>query len=210
MALKKQLIVAAALTALAVPALSTSFVVLSTAPAFAKGPNNGNGNGHGNGNGGNHGNGAVRSELKGANASHANESALEHASANSRVGMAATYRDAAQVTIEAEAAATDAQAALDAYEQAHAGLTPEELQAGIDALDPESETYDEDLAALQEALEAASQPDEELIALQDAADQATEELQAAVDAEGDALLNLTDGREISEDAVAELRSNLGL
>lgn len=210
MNLRKQAIVALAMGALTLPVMSTAVVTLSAAPAFAKGPN-----GHGNsGNHGKpsktHGNGSVRSELKGANASHANVNALEHASDNSRVGKVRIYRDAALVTAAAETEAAGAQVRLEEYMAGDPGYSTAEVQAAIDLLDPGSEIYAEELAAYEAMLRAAADYEAGLVTLQDEADRLAAEAEAAAAAEGDALLVLTDGRTLSDAAMDELRGNLGL
>jgi len=113
MNLTKNVVFAVIMGALALPVATTSILAISTAPAYAK--DNGNRGGNGNGNrgaerpanngkananagsnaGGNRGQGAVRSELKGANASNASPTALAHASDNSRVGQVRLYQEAA-------------------------------------------------------------------------------------------------------------------
>ncbi len=194
----------------AILALTTA-VALGVTPAFAgNGNGNGNGNGAGHGNSGNNGQGSIRSELKGANASNANPNALEHAAPNSRVGKSATYRDAAAATAELEASQSEAQKALDDYVEGGGQLASTDIQNAIDALDPESDSYADDLAALEAELTKAVTYEEGVAMHQDELDQIAADIEAAKAEEHDALLALTDGRELSDAALAELRDNLDL
>jgi hypothetical protein len=215
---RKTTLAALIIGALVLPAASTATLTLTATAAYAKGPNGqGSGNGHANkperarpaaatkprGP-------SVHSELKGANAYHASPTALEHANEDSRVGKVAAYLAAAQTTISAGSAATAAQDTLDAYMENDPGYTAAEIQAQIDALDPESETYDEDQAELLSLLDIATTYEAGLAPLQDEAERLAAEAAAAAAAEGDTLLVLTDGRTLSDDALAVLRGGLGL
>jgi len=104
-------------------------------------------NGHGNANGhdkvGGENHGAEASRLGALNAAHASDTALAHASPNSRVGKIAAYKDAevAAKAANADAAAADqavadAQAKLDAALAAYADTDPlnDVDQATIDRL----------------------------------------------------------------------------
>ncbi len=192
----------------AILALTTA-LALGVTPAFA-GNGHGNGKDAGHGNSGNNGQGSIHSELKGANASNANPNALEHAAPNSRVGKSAAYRDAAATTAELEASQSEAQKALDDYVQGGGQLSSTDIKNAIDALDPESDSYTDDLAALQAELTKAVSYEEGLATHQDELDQIAADIEAAKAEEHDALLALTDGRELSDAALADLRDNLGL
>ena len=133
--------------------------LLGSGAAFAQG--NGNSNGHGASDNGNNGRGAIASELKWRNAAHASEQAFLNANPNSAVGKLATLRDATQAATDAyEAAGVDPadplrdptliQADVDGL--SGAGGSIEAVQADIDALDPTSPTYEDDLVALAEEL----------------------------------------------------------
>ncbi len=184
-------------------AVSTSLIAFSAEPAFA---NNGKGNGNGNGRGisdrgndrgntnrgadhasnrGNgNGRGAIASELKGLNAAHASPTALANASPDSMPGKLNTYREARLALVDA---VDEQNLAYDEFQRL-SGLTEDEVAAEFpdggyeDALNGAANTY----AALREAALAA-QTDSK-----------------------DSLLTLTEGRELSEAAMAELHNLLGL
>lgn len=183
-------------------------------------------------------NGALASELKGLNAYHASEQAFLNASADSQVGRIAAYRDAAlelaaldglietrtQELTDAREAEAAARALQEAYDPAYAGPTTAEIDASIAALDPASETYEADLAALEEqrlaaeafetgdvALAAAvAAAEEERIAAEGALTQANTDVEDATKAEQDALMSASNGRELSPEALSYLREQLGL
>ncbi len=157
---------------------------------------NGGGGGNGNGNGGNgdggNGRGAVASELKGLNAAHASPNALLHANPNSQVGRIATYKTAALATVEAQSALED--------------LTPPartiaEIEADMLLLDPTLDA--EALAVLQLELNDANAYEEALAEVEGI-------IAGAEQAEADALLAASGGRELSDAAIAELRAMLDL
>ncbi len=137
-----QLLLSAGLAGLLLTALPVGFdgSTLGPIPAWADGTH-----GHGHGHGGGHGNGTANgqanlivddesqgstaSSLGALNGAHASDTALAHASPNSRVGRIAAYRDAAAT----EAAINDALANDDdgIVDATDGTLT----QAQIDALD---------------------------------------------------------------------------
>lgn len=186
--------------------------------AFAQGKGNGGGNGGGNGNagengnaGGNgqgkadgqgksatagsNGNGALASELAGMNAIHANPKALENADPNSQVGRIAAYRDAAVVTQGATATMAQADVNLQAANDLMA--TAEAMPA---TTDEEIAARDQAIADAQAAIDAAN------VALNDA----TAALATAAETEDAALTEATGGRELSTEALAAVRAELGL
>lgn len=113
------LMLAAGMAALALTALPVGFdnasLSLDLAQAWA---GNGHANGHADAHGQNDSHGSVASSLGALNAAHASDTAFANASPNSRVGKIAAYRDAALATQTADQAAADAQANLDAANQA--------------------------------------------------------------------------------------------
>jgi len=90
------------------------------------------------------------------------------------------------------------------------GFTSADIEALILALDPESETYDADLLALEEQFVLAQNYELGLEPLVGEADRLAGEAEQFLSDENGALLALTDGRELSEAALAELRANIGL
>ncbi len=146
----------------------------------------------------------LASELKGLNAVKANPNALNHANPNSQVGRIAAYRDAATATINDQTALTDAQAALAAL--AVPGRGVEAVAADIAALDPLAANYAEALAALQAERDAA----QTYADAQAAVDLASNALAGAAEAEHAALLTASNGRELSDAAIAYIRSVLNL
>ena len=148
--------------------------------------------------------GDLASELKGLNAVKANPNALEHASPNSQVGRIATYRDAAEVTIGAQAALEEAAEALADLPVPERGT--DEIDAAIAELDPNAAGYAEELAALQEERAIAEEYEDAVEAVADAAEQVDE----AAETEKAALLAASGGRELSDEAIAYIRSVLNL
>ena len=176
--------------------------------AFAE---NSKGNGNGNGGSDNKGGGSEKgggqkkgaengkgdlaSELKGMNAVHANPKALENADPNSQVGKIAAYKDAALATQAAEDAVKTAEADLEVANEAL--VAAEALPA----------TTDEETAAKEAAIEAANTAIAEATAAVESAKAAL--ATAAADEEA-ALLVASDGRILSDEAIAYIRKELGL
>lgn len=190
---------------------------------------NGNSNGNGNGNSGAHvsngsaANGKARgtdvviddggsvghmgllaSELKGLNAVKANPNALAHANPNSQVGRIAAYKTAALANIGTSEAITKAQDDLNLLPVPSRSLA--EIRAEIDALDPAAANYEDILAALKAERGAALT----YFAAQDTLAAAIAKAETAQANEAAALLTASGGRELSDDAVAYIRSALGL
>ncbi len=205
------------LLALAIAAVGISPISSSLFASFAfdaayadndngngNGNGNGNENGNGNGNGNGNSNGALASELKGLNAANANENALLNASANSRVGKIAAYKEAALASDAAAVVVEQAESALAGLAEPTRNI--EEIEAAIAALDPLAEGYAEALALLQTELSATQDYAEALQAVADA----LLALGAAEATENDSLLIASDGRVLSDAALAELRALLDL
>ena len=202
--------------------LAASALALAVTPALAEKGGNGKGNGGGNGNGqsaqhsqsasqgggtqagAKPGKGGLASELKGLNAVKANPNALENAAPNSQVGRIAAYRDAALVTGEKAAALAQAREDLAGLPAPTRTLT--EIEAEIAALDPAAVDYADKLAAL-EAEKAATESYADAAAIVAAAEA---ELEAAAEAEHAALLTASNGRELSDEAIAYIRDVLNL
>lgn len=173
---------------------------LMAEPAMAQKGGNGNGNGNsnrerarGNGNGnssdraverGNNGRGAIARELRGLNAAHANQRALESASPDSMPGKLYLYQQAVLAVNSKEDAVTEASDLLAALQ----AMTEEQFLELNPTLD-----YGSTLLQAGQAYQSA-----------------LNELDLAnVDVEG-SLLALTDGRQLSEEAMDELAGLLGL
>ncbi len=179
--------------ALGLTSLSCAAVVMSADAAFAEKGGNGNGNGRGNANrndrsnnsdrNGN-GRGAIASELRGLNAANANQRALENASPNSMPGKLYVYQ---QARTEFAQAVNDQNAAYDEYGRL-IGLTEDEVAANF----PDGGYEDA-------VMDAATKYEE----LRNAA-------LASQAANDESLAILTEGRELSIDALAELNRLLGL
>jgi hypothetical protein len=113
--------------------------------------------------------------------------------------------------IETEAAYdawTDAYQDYVTLRDTYDGQTSEEIQDQIDALDTSSATYDDDLAALEAELAAALAHEAELGELASISNEFAEEYEAAQAEEQAALLTVTRGRELSDEALEELRNRL--
>ncbi|WP_108813361.1 hypothetical protein [Loktanella sp. Alg231-35] len=140
--------------------------------------NNGNGNGRG----------AIASELRGLNAAHANQRAMENASPNSMPGRLYAYQ-VEQQDIEAgiEGAEADERIAQAEYDRL-IGLSEDEIAAEF----PDGGYEDALTVAANDLLTAQGNTD------------------AAQERENESLMVLTGGRTLSEDALAELNRLLGL
>ena len=172
-----------------------------------------------------HGNGVLASELKGLNAVKANPNALEHASPNSQVGRIATYRDAALATAGVATILADAQAdlALLPVPDRTVGEINDDIAAtdiaiaAVLLLDPADPINIAALAALQ-ADRTLLVGEVELTVAQNLAiadaqavvDTAADNLDAAQGLEDDALLVASNGRTLSDEAIAYIRATLGL
>ena len=146
----------------------------------------------------------LASELKGLNAVKANPHAMEHASPNSQVGRIATYRDAALVTLEAQAALDTADAELALLPVPARDL--ETIDADIGALDPLAEGYAESLTAL----ETERTGTQSFLDATAAVEAAALELDTAATTEEEALLAASKGRILSDEAIAYIRAVLNL
>lgn len=183
---------------------------------------------------GDNGRGSTARELKGLNSAHALMHADPQANSESQVGRVATYR---QEAIEAQEAYDAWQIAYNeylAFEGSYTGPSSSELQTQIDdaksfnsgiddqiaALDTASATYADDVSALEAqkidvgALEAqklvAVAYEIELDRLATESDRLAGEYETAADEEEDALMAASGGRTLSDAALEELRSLLGL
>jgi hypothetical protein len=188
------LLLSAGIAGLLLTALPLGFDGSNVGPAQAwAGNENGHGNGHGNGNANGHDQHAEKdmsaendgsddnddsdddadaSDLGALNAAHASETALAHASPNSRVGKIAAYKEAelkaqaaANAATEAEAVQTTGKDAFDAADLNHDGMlddaekaamTPDQ-QAAVAAADVNGDGVidDKDTADVQAAAQAA-------------------------------------------------------
>lgn len=148
--------------------------------------------------------GLLASELKGLNAVKANPNALAHANPNSQVGRIAAYKTAALANIGTSEAITKAQEELSLLPVPSRSLA--EIHAEIEALDPAAANYEDILAALKAERGAALT----YFAAQDTLAAAIAKAETAQANEAAALLIASGGRELSDEAVAYIRSVLGL
>ncbi|MGB3146518.1 MAG: hypothetical protein WBA91_02025 [Paracoccaceae bacterium] len=182
--------------------------------------------------------GLLASDLKALEAATENETALENAAPDSRLGKIAAYQAAARVT-QTKATAYDkaartladartilarAQEELRLVEAAYDGRTTADIAAGINALDPAADDFVEALAALQDESAAALEHEdlvlnwqETIVAAESAVSSAelaesrlASELATAEIAEKAALLEATNNRELAPEALAYFREQLGL
>ena len=177
----------------------------------------------------------LASELKGLNAVKANPNALEHASPNSQVGRIALYRDAALATAEQQILLDEAIAAKALLpvprdplliqgdiDTAQGAINDINIQIGLlDPLDPLNTPALDQLNAdlivaegdktgfVQEQLDAAPLQ-QALDDAQLAIDEAAANQAAAQGLEDGALLTASNGRTLSDEAIAYIRSVLGL
>ena len=156
------------------------------------------------------GRGKLASELKGLNAVHANPNALANASANSRVGRIASYQEAAQLTLQEQAELDAIIAERDALVESYDGRTAAEIEAEIAELDPDADDYANRLAELNGALADAATHETQVAELDEQASLAEAEAGAAAEGEESAFYTMSDGRELSDEAVAYIRTRLGL
>lgn len=197
MAMFKKSIVGASVLALVMSVSTVSVVSLSATAAYAERGGNGNGNGNGrsnrdkvrsesarSGNGNSNGRGHLARELRGLNAAHANQNALENASPDSMPGKLYIYQQAQQENAGLAEAEADA---FTEYERL-ATLSEEEIAAEF----PDG-GYEDAITNAAIAYEAAKA---------DAADS-----EADIEA---SLATLTGGDDLSDAALAELNRLLGL
>ncbi len=198
----------ASVVAVGMTAIATAGMVATADAAYAQKGGNGNGNGGGNdsgrdngngrgndrdrgqdnarnnGNGGGNGRGNVARELRGLNAAHANQRALENASPNSMPGKLYAYQQARREFI---ATIEEQNEAYDEYNRL-VDLTDEEIAAEF----PEG--------GYEEAVTTAA----------DTYRDARADAVAAQEVNDATLAAAADGRELSNNALAELHSLLGL
>ncbi|MEO8244712.1 MAG: hypothetical protein ABI832_20680 [bacterium] len=150
------------------------------------------------------GNGGLVSELKGLNAVEANPNALANAAPGSQVGRIAVYRDAALVTNQAQSDFDAATAVLDGLPVPTRDLST--IDQDIQHLDPSQLDYDTRFAALQtERAQTVA-----YLAAKATADDAAIALGSAQTTEDTALLDASGGRQMTEEAIAYIRSVLNL
>jgi hypothetical protein len=176
--------------AVALTFVAASATITMTDAAYAdQGKGNGRGNserasnGNGNGNG-NNGRGAIARELRGLNAAHANQNALLNASPNSMPGKLYIYQ---QAEIESASAAGQLLTAQTEYDRL-IGLTEDEIAAEFPLGGYED-------AVTQAAINLSG---------------ATTAAEIAAGLANDALLAASGGRTLSDAALNELKSLLGL
>jgi len=106
----------------------------------------------------------TQQELKSLNAAKANIAAFANSNSNSKIGKIALYKEAALETVAANNQYDDASLNLesslniwretkeqvDSLVNNYTGRLADEIKADLDALDPDSETYQADLASLEE------------------------------------------------------------
>ena len=166
---------------------------------------NGNSQAAGHGNGGNNGRGVIARELRGANAARANEQAFLNAAANSQVGRLGELRRAISETSASYSDWQTAYSGYVTYRDSYAGRDSAAIQSEIDGLDPLSATFDTDLAALDSELTAATTYELEVDRLVTISNAAAATYESASEIEEQAVLVATNGRTLSEEAMAELR-----
>jgi hypothetical protein len=102
-------------------------------------------------------------ELKSLNAAKANIAAFVNSNSNSKIGKIALYKDAALETVAAnnqyDVASVNLESSLNVWRETkeqldslvnnYTGRLADDIKAGLDALDPDSETYQADLASLE-------------------------------------------------------------
>ena len=103
-------------------------------------------------------------ELKSLNAAKANIAAFVNSNSNSKIGKIALYKDAALETVAAnnqyDVASFNLESSLNVWRETkeqldslvnnYTGRLADDIKADLDALDPDSETYQADLASLEE------------------------------------------------------------
>ena len=105
-------------------------------------------------------------ELKSLNAAKANIAAFVNSNSNSKIGKIALYKDAALETVAAnnqyDVASFNLESSLNVWRETkeqldslvnnYTGRLAGDIKADMDALDPDSETYQADLASLEEEI----------------------------------------------------------
>jgi hypothetical protein len=180
----------------------------------------------------------IASELKALNAAKANLSALINSNEKSQIGKISLYKESAKETLAAkdkytlilmdlESSVTvwkEAKEDYDNYSSAYDGRSPEKIQVDLDSLDINSETYQTDLARLTEEKSVYNTFVDQANALaklvndnvdmfeakQESLDLAEQDYSDAQLKEQSLLSNELGSPDLSEDALSELRSLLGL
>lgn len=191
--------------------------------AGGNGASNAGGNGNGNsgslgavghsatrGNANASGQGAMASMLQGLNAYRANPNAASSAAPNSQVGRIAAYVNASSETQAAYQEWTRAYNEYLAFRDSYDGLSRNEIEAQIAALDTEAETYDAELASLREQLAALDAHEDETSNLAQISNTFAETYERLGQAEDDALEAAAGGRALSAEEEQQLRDLLGL
>lgn len=155
---------------------------------------------------GSNGRGALASELRGLNAAHASPTALANAAPDSMPGRLNTYREAAEETQETRdellTAIDDYFATYGVQPQDYDGKTAGELADELDALAGQQGTNSAEYEALQAQYEQALAAER--------VDALYEQAETLAAGEEEAFTELTGDRELSEEALAELHSLLGM
>lgn len=159
--------------------------------------------------------GALASELRGLNAANASPQALANAAPDSQVGRIATYREAALAASEASEAYAATEAQLDGEiseieDQLGELRSSEEIEADLNALDPDDPATEDERAALQAELDEVHDLEQRMNDLYDELVEAGQAYDALFDSAEEALLVASGGQELSPEALEELHRLLGL
>ncbi|MCF1708183.1 hypothetical protein L0V05_05040 [Tabrizicola sp. J26] len=181
--------------------------------------------------------GKFASELKGLNAYHASAHAWENASPNSRVGRISAYRDAALATTESGRLAEEAAATVAENKDIRDGIQQEiddlsadyaaknaEIDEKIAGLDPDADDYADQVAALEAERPSTAEYETQKSELEGNLAAAEVNLtnsevelaeaeavkDTAAQTEEEALMAATDGRVLSDEAIAYFREKIGV
>lgn len=142
---------------------------------------------------------AFASVLKGLNAYHANPKAFENAAKDSQVGRIATYVNAVKASDDLYQQWTVAYNAYSQLEGSYDGRSGDEIMADIDALDPDADSYAEDLTSLEAELDALNDYETELAALRETSNEMGAAYQDAEAEQDTALSEATGGRTLTDE-----------
>ncbi len=156
------------------------------------------------------GNGGLARMLGGLNAYRTNPRAAENASVNSQVGRIATYVTLSENSVVAYDEWKRAYNEYINFRDSYEGLTRDEIEEQLAALDAETETYEESVAALEAQLALLDAHDAETANLLQISNNFGEVYQGASEAEDDALIAAAGGRTLSAEEEQQLRELLGL
>lgn len=149
-------------------------------------------------------------KLRNLNAAKASPVAFLNASPNSNVGKIAAYQESAQDYYDDRERLQRRKARLERLEESYDGRSSDDVLDDIEALDPESDTYEGDLAELEKELDEAETFEADRRKLQKGVITAKRDVvESGKQAEED-FFDASKGREVTPKVLSQLNRILGL